>query len=369
MRRRYIASYLYLLKEALWGTIFGQGVNMSAIPIGSAQPQASPFRLFQAINGFHLTEAIRSAIELDIFTAIGAGQTTAEALARRCSVAERGARILCDFLVVNGFLSKTGDQYSLAEDSAMFLDRNSPSYMGSCTEFLLTDHIRENFRDLTNAVRHGGCEHDHALDPESPVWVAFARSMAPMMMMASEGLAQIVLSNETRPLKVLDIAAGHGLFGIAVLRCNSKAEVTAVDWKNVLEVARENAKKFGVAERYKTLPGSVFDVEIGTGYDIVLVPNFVHHFDRTTIDKLLKKLRAALVPGGRVATLEFMPNEDRVTPPMPAAFALIMLCETPAGDAYTRAELEDMFKGAGFSRHEFHPMPPSPHSVLVSTRD
>src|SRR3989454_9635345 len=107
---------------------------MSAIPTTPAQPgtEASPFRLFQAINGFHLTEAIRSAIELDIFTAIGAGHTTAEALARRCSVAERGARILCDFLVVNGFLSKTGDQYSLAEDSAMFLDRSSPSYMGSC---------------------------------------------------------------------------------------------------------------------------------------------------------------------------------------------------------------------------------------------
>jgi 2-polyprenyl-3-methyl-5-hydroxy-6-metoxy-1,4-benzoquinol methylase len=343
---------------------------MSAISISSAQPpQASPFRLFQAINGFHLTEAIRSAIELDIFTAIGEGHTTAEALARRCSVAERGARILCDFLVVNGFLGKTEGQYSLAEDSAMFLDRSSPAYMGSCTEFLLNDNIRENFRDLTKAIRHGGCERNYALDPESPQWVAFARSMAPMMVMASEGLCKIVLSKETRPLKVLDIAAGHGLFGIAVLRANPKAEVTAVDWKNVLEVARENARKFGVAERYKTLPGSIFDVELGTGYDYVLVPNFVHHFDRATIDKLLKKLRAALVPGGKVATLEFVPNEDRVTPPMPAAFALIMLCETPAGDAYTRTELEDMFKDAGFSRHQFHPMPPSPHSVLVSTRD
>ena len=185
-----------VLLGALGGRIFGQGVNMSAIPIGLAQPQASPFRLFQAINGFHLTEAIRGAIELDIFTAIGAGHTTAEALSRRCSVAERGARILCDFLVVNGFLSKTGDQYSLAEDSAMFLDRSSPSYMGSCTEFLLSDHLRENFRDLTNAVRLGGCEQNYALDPESPIWVAFARSMAPMMTLASEGLAQIVLSHE-----------------------------------------------------------------------------------------------------------------------------------------------------------------------------
>jgi 2-polyprenyl-3-methyl-5-hydroxy-6-metoxy-1,4-benzoquinol methylase len=270
---------------------------------------------------------------------------------------------------VNGFLSKGGNQYSLSEHSAKFLDRKSPAYMGSCTEFLLTHDIRQNFRDLTNAVRHGGCQHTYAHSPESPVWVAFARSMAPLMMMASQGLAEIVLGNERRSLKVLDIAAGHGLFGIAVLRANPKAEVTAVDWKNVLEVAQENAKKFGVADRYKTLAGSIFEVDIGTGYNLILVPNFLHHFDEPTIEQLLNKLHRALKPGGKVATLEFVPEEDRVRPAVPAAFALIMLAETPGGDAYTRSELEHMFKRAGFSRHEFHAMPPSPHSVLVSTRD
>ncbi len=344
---------------------------MAPIPATPTQPlsEASPFRLFQAINAFHLTEAISSAIELDIFTAIAAGHTTTEVLATQCRIAERGARILCDFLVVNGFLSKSSNQYSLTEDSAKFLDRKSPAYMGSCTEFLLTDEIRQTFHDLTNAVRQGGCQHTYAHAPESPVWVSFARSMAPMMMMASQGLAEIVVGNESRSLKVLDIAAGHGLFGIAVLRANPKAEVTAIDWKNVLEVARENATKFGVGDRYKTLAGSIFDVDIETGYDLILVPNFLHHFDEPTIEQLLKKLHRALKPGGRVATLEFVPNEDRVSPVMPAAFALIMLAETPAGDAYTRSELENMFNCAGFSRHEFHAMPPSPHSVLVSARD
>jgi 2-polyprenyl-3-methyl-5-hydroxy-6-metoxy-1,4-benzoquinol methylase len=344
---------------------------MTSIPATPTQSrsEASPFRLFQAINGFQLTEAINSAIELDIFTTIAAGHTTAKALATQCRIAERGARILCDFLVVNGFLQKSGDQYSLSEDSAKFLDRNSPAYVGSCTKFLLTEDIRQTFRDLTNAVRHGGCQHTYAHAPESPVWVAFARSMAPMMMMASQGLAEIVLGNESRSLKVLDIAAGHGLFGIAVLRANPKAEVTAVDWDNVLEVARENAKKFDVVDRYKTLAGSIFDVDIGTEYDLILVPNFLHHFDEPTNEQLLKKLHRALKSGGRVATLEFVPNADRVSPAMPAAFALIMLAETPAGDAYTRSELENMFNRAGFLRHEFHPMPPSPHSVLMSTRD
>jgi 2-polyprenyl-3-methyl-5-hydroxy-6-metoxy-1,4-benzoquinol methylase len=344
---------------------------MSAIPATPAQPQteASPFRLFQAFNAYQLTEAIQSAIELDIFTAISAGHNTAPTLAHHLGIAERGARILCDFLVSHEFLSKTGDRYSLAQDAATFLDRKSPAYMGGCTAFLLNDQLRQGFRDLTSAVRHGGCQRTYAHEPDSPVWVAFARSMAPMMMMASQGLAQIVVGNKKGAMKVLDIAAGHGLFGIAVLRANPQAEVTAVDWGKVLEVARENATRFGVADRYNTLPGSIFDVEVGTGYDLVLVPNFLHHFDERTNVDLLKKLHRSLKPGGRIAILEFVPDENRVSPPMPATFALIMLAQTPAGDAYTRAELEQMGNRAGFSRHEFHPMPPSPHSVLVSTRD
>ncbi len=324
------------------------------------RPPVSPFRLFQAINAYQLTDAIRSAIELDIFTAIGAGHSTPVAVARQCGIAERGARMLCDFLVVHGFLTKSGQEYALTDDSAMFLDRKSPAYMGTCTRFLLNDSLRKRFLALSDAVRDGGATDRMALEPESSIWVDFARSMAPMMMMASQELAKLVIANATRPLKLLDIAAGHGLFGIAVLRANPDAEVTAVDWKNVLEVARENAEKFGVAERYRTLR---------SGYDLVLIPNFLHHFDVETNEKLLRKLHAALVPGGRVATLEFVPNDDRVSPPMPATFALIMLADTPAGDAYTRMELESMMRNAGFTGHEFHPLPPSPHSVLISRRE
>jgi 2-polyprenyl-3-methyl-5-hydroxy-6-metoxy-1,4-benzoquinol methylase len=342
--------------------------STSSTSMETHSQQPSPFRLFQAINAFHLTDAIRSAIEFDLFTVIGAGHTTPAAIAQQCSVSERGARILCDFLVVNGFLTKSGQEYALTDDSAMFLDRKSPAYMGACTRFLLNDSLRKNFLELSDAVRYGGATGRTALDPESHVWVDFARSMAPMMMMASQELAKMVLPDRMRPLKVLDIAAGHGLFGIAVLRANPNAKVIAVDWKNVLEVARQNAEKFGVADRYTMLAGSIFDVDIGSGYDLVLIPNFLHHFDVATNEQLLRKLHAGLVPGGQVATLEFVPNDDRVSPPMPATFALIMLAETPAGDAYTRAELESMMGNAGFTDHEFHQMPPSPHSVLISRR-
>src|ERR1700741_1642796 len=126
--------------------------SISSTPVETPPQRPSPFRLFQAINAFHLTESIRSAIELDIFTAIGAGHSTPPGIARHSSVAERGARILCDFLVVNGFLTKTGQEYALTEDSAMFLDRKSPAYMGGCTRFPLNDSLRRHLLALPDAV-------------------------------------------------------------------------------------------------------------------------------------------------------------------------------------------------------------------------
>ena len=130
-------------------------------------------------------------------------------------------------------------------------------------------------------------------------------------------------------------------------------------------VARSNAQKAGVAERYETLPGSAFDVDYGGPYDIVLLTNFLHHFDTPTCVGLLRKVHASLKPGGRAAALEFVPNEDRVSPPMAAAFSLVMLATTRAGDAYTFRELEAMYREANFERVTAHPVPTGPHTVVM----
>jgi len=105
-----------------------------------------------------------------------------------------------------------------------------------------------------------------------------------------------VLHGRTGPMRVLDIAAGHGLFGIEIAKQNPQAHIVAVDWARVLDVAYENACKAGVGERYERLPGSAFDVDYGGPYDAVLLTNFLHHFDVAACVGLLKKVRAALKP-------------------------------------------------------------------------
>jgi len=136
--------------------------------------------------------------------------------------------------------------------------------------------------------------------------------------------------------------------------------VGAVDWKHVLAVARENAQGAGIGQRYRTVEGSAFDVELGTAYDLALITNFMHHFDGSTNKSLLHKVHAALTPGGTVAAVELVcPHEDRVTPPLAAEFAQTMLCSTPSGTAYTFSELRSMFGDAGFHSIELHELPPT----------
>ncbi len=124
----------------------------------------------------------------------------------------------------------------------------------------------------------------------------------------------------------------------------------------------------GIGERYRTIAGSAFEVPLGGPYDLVLLPNFLHHFDRPTCEGFLERVRAALAPGGRAVTVEFVPDEGRVSPPYAVMFSLVMLCSTPAGDAYTFSELDSMFRRAGFTGSELRAPSPAGPQVIISRR-
>lgn len=333
-------------------------------------PMPSPEPIFEALNAFQLTAALKTAIELDLFTGIGKGNDTVKPLATHCRASERGTRILSDYLVVSGFLTKSGDRYALTPTAAMFLDRRSPACLASAARFLVSDATLDMFRDFTSAVRNGGVTHNPqgSLAPEDPIWVEFARSMEPLMVLPAEILADMTGAKAGKKMKVLDIAAGHGRYGITIARHNPNAEIHAVDWPNVLEVARENAEKAGVLDRYRGIPGSAFEVNFGGDYDYILLTNFLHHFDAQTIEKFLAKVHSALADGAAAIALEFVPNEDRVSPPIPAKFGLIMLGMTPSGDAYTELEYRRMFANAGFSACQFRPVPPTFFTAIIANK-
>jgi len=336
--------------------------------MATSQPAGpSPELIFETLNAYQRSAALRAAIELDLFRAIGAGPGDVASLARQCRASERGTRTLCDYLTILGLLAKEDGRYRHTPTSALFLDPRSPACIASMARFLGDPVMTAAYTQLADIVRKGGTvlPGQGSVEPENPVWVEFAHSMAPMMAPLAGPLAAVALDGLVGPMRVLDIAAGHGLFGIEVAKLNPEARITALDWAPVLEVAQANARKAGVADRYDLLPGSAFDVEYGGPYNIVLLTNFLHHFDPPTCTGLLKKVYAALKPGGRAATLEFVPNEDRISPPLAAAFSLIMLASTPAGDAYTFRELESMYREAGFNNITAQPISNAAHTVVM----
>jgi 2-polyprenyl-3-methyl-5-hydroxy-6-metoxy-1,4-benzoquinol methylase len=335
-----------------------------------AATRPSPERIFNALTAYQQSAALKTGIDLDLFTAIAEGANTAASLGEKIGAAERGARILCDYLTIHGFLTREGGCYALTPESAFFLNRHSPACLASMSDFLTDPQNKNNFDALSEAVRKGGTPNvmgDNSR-PNDELWVRFARVMADLTAPAAEFIAGLAGAADHRPCRVLDIAAGHGMYGIAVAKRNPYARVVAVDWPRVLEVAQENARKFGVQERYEMRPGSAFEVEFGSGYDFVLLTNIFHHFELATCATLARRVHTALKSGGKAVTLEFVPNEDRVTPPTAAEFSLAMLAGTHAGDAYTFSQYEKMFVSVGFQKTTLHQIPEVPQQVLVSEK-
>jgi ubiquinone/menaquinone biosynthesis C-methylase UbiE len=342
---------------------------MMATP--TAANALSPERIFNTLTAYQKSAALKAAIELDIFTAIGDGADQVSAIAKRVNAAERGVRILCDYLTVDGFLTKKDSKYALTQESAIFLTRRSPAYMGAVSEFLAGGAHKKNYDVLTESVRKGGTAVEQGGDitaPHDELWISFAKSMAGFTAVSAGFLADLTNAAAGKPCKVLDVAAGHGMFGIAIAKENPNAQIVALDWASVLKVAEENARAAGVADRVKLLPGSAFEADLGEGYDYVLLTNIFHHFDMPTCEKLMRRVHTALKPTGKAITLEFVPNEDRISPPMAASFPLVMLAGTDSGDAYTFSEYEKMFRNAGFAKATLHTLPDIPQQVLVSEK-
>ena len=326
----------------------------------------SPQLFLDQLLGFQKTAALKAAVALDLFSVIAMGDNTSAAIARRVDAAERGIRILCDFLTVNGHLEKSGGRYLLTPASAMFLDRASPACIASVVDFLAAPvHVRRFLDDPVAYVRNGGSLGAESTAPDDATWVTFAKSMVPFIAPVAQDVAAAITREAKAPRKILDIAAGHGLFGIALAQKAPDAKIVALDAAPVLAVAREKAGKAGLGTRFSTIEGDAFEVDWGRDYDVVLFPNFLHHFDGPTNESLLRRARSALAPRGRVVVVEMVPNDDRVTPPFPATFAFMMLGGTPRGDAYTLREYESMARAAGFENMSAQALPPSPQTMIV----
>jgi len=321
---------------------------------------------YEAMQAYQKTAALTAAIKLDIVTLIGGGVVTSNALAEQTATSSRGMRILCDFLTVMGLLRKQDGAYNVAEAGKRYLDPSSPAWMGSSIDFYAAPEIlRLVLDDPVSYVRHGGSTGLAHLAPDHPVWLRFAKAMSSTARLAAKRAAVYLAARHGPPATVLDVAAGHGFYGIELAKAFPEAVVTAVDWPSVLGLASANAGDAGVGERFRAVGGNAFEVDWGGEFDLIILANFLHHFSPEECATILRKVRSSLSPQGRACAVDFVPDEDRAGAPTHAMFAFLMLATTPGGDAWTLSDLDKMAKAAGFLGATARPLRPTPQSLIM----
>ena len=298
-------------------------------------------RLMDEFCAYERTLALRTAIELDLFTHIGAGKSTIPALGKATRASARGLQVLCDYLTVHEHLVKRGQRYGLTLNSRLYLTKDSPAYFGSAVRFLASDAYIRSLCDLLRTVKQG-----RARSPKTD-WQDYALFMSPLAVDVADLVAQAIATKITGPIKVLDVAAGHGLYGLAIAKRNSKAHIHALDSPRVLRVAAKHASEIGVRRRFHPVPGDAFKIDCGGPYDLVLTANIAHHLGRADNIELFQKCRAALKTGGKLILLDFVINDDRVSPAVEAGFALHLFA-TGSWGVYTFREYRGMLRAAGF---------------------
>lgn len=314
--------------------------------------ELGPEQLLQMSLSFTPSRVLSSALQLNVFSHIAAGNRTAEEIAKAAGANERATRMLLDALTGLQLLVKKDDGYSLPPVSENFLVRSSPTYVGTMME---NDHIWDAWSHLTEVIRTGKpvrvIEEQRNAEDFFPMLV---RSLHVMNLQPARKLAEALgAGTSSNGLRVVDIACGSGVWGIAVAEADRSARITAQDFPGVFNVTREFVKRHNLEDRFDYLPGDLKEVEFGEErYDLAILGNIVHSEGERSSRDLFKRLHRALAPGGRLAILEMVPNDERTGPPFALLFALNMLVNTETGGTFTLAEYTDWLKTAGFSRVE-----------------
>jgi len=319
-----------------------------------AAPQG-PAAVFQMLNAAQATAVLSAAIELNVFGKLAEGALDAEAVAQRIGCPARTTRILLDALCVLGLAARAAGTYRLTDMSATHLVPGKPMYAGDIAGILASPLMWSGMSRLADAVRSGGSVlPEHAETPRNPFWETFAKSSGSMAFAAAPALDAVlthwIASKKT--VRMLDIAAGSGIYGFALVEKHPNVELTALDWPNVLVQTKDWARRLHVdPKRVTYLEGNLFDVAYGGPYDLILLSHVYHHFDPPTCAALTRKVHGALAPGGRVVVQDFLTDQDN---PPGVMFSVTMLAWTRKGEAYAAADYRKWFTESGFKAPTVH---------------
>lgn len=293
-------------------------------------------QLAQASRGFQESRVLLTAVELDLFTAVGEEASAAE-VAARAGTNPRATEMLLNALVALGALTKTGDRF-----------RNTPATAGNQWAALMhTVHLWGTWSTLTGCVRAGGPRKRSETGDRGPQWLtAF---IAAMHFYAAERAPAVVNAVGVQGVRrMLDVGGGSGAYSIAFAKANPNLRAVILDLSPVLAIARGHIKEAGLTKRIKTKPGDLRADALGKRYDLVLISAICHMLGPEENRDLFRRAFQALAPGGRVVVRDFILNPSKTAPRGAALFSLNMLVGTASGASYSQREYTAWLREAGF---------------------
>ena len=325
--------------------------------------------LLDLLFAFVRTGVVKAAIDLDLFTYISRGRNTTESLALATHADERAVRIVLDALVALGLLTKREGQYDLTPVVEHFLVKDSALYAGGFARITANPLIWDAIGQLSDIVRTGRPPESIVHVPDHDFWLEFSEASERTAAYTAALVADALSLPADRPVEVLDVACGSGVYGFTILERWPQARVTALDWKAVVKTAQQTAQRRGVADRVNWIAGSAFDTPIPQNqFDLVLASHFAHHFPPAQVIHLAMRFIRALKPGGTLALHDWVADEARATHVPALMFAVLMLASTARGDVYTFREYTEMLEAAGFVDVQHHPLGTVGTEVVLARR-
>ena len=320
-----------------------------------------PQHIMEMVWGFAPPLIAEAALNTGVFDAMDAGAKTAAQIGEKTGSSPRGISILLDGLVGIGLVRRRGETFTLAPDAAAFLVHSKPAFVGGLMKHV-SGQLIASWMGLGESVRTG--RPNRPVNQESigsEFFAQFVEDIFNMSFASATVAADVLLKGADGDISVLDIAAGSGVWGIALARKHSAVRVTAVDWQNVTPITRRVAAQHNVAERFTYVEGDILQADLGSGHHIATLGHILHSEGEARSRVLLQRVHAAMAPGGKIVIGEFLPDEGRRGPALPLIFAVNMLVNTDEGSTYTFKQIATWLKEAGFRRPRLLKVPgPSP---------
>jgi ubiquinone/menaquinone biosynthesis C-methylase UbiE len=331
--------------------------------------QVTPERLMELSFAYAPPLIISAGVSNKVFDSLEDDVKTPEQVAEETGASARALRILMNALVGLGLLKKDRqEKYSLTHESAAFLLSKRPGthagFFGTIAPQLISRWLQ-----LSDIVREGRPAVSVNQETEGTEFFSqLVENIIPMSYPPAQKLGDhLKLAKAKTEIRVLDLAAGSGIWGIALAQKSPRARVTAVDWAGMIPTTKRITQKFGVGDRFSYIEGDILEADFGGGYDIATLGHILHSEGEDRSRQLLAKTFRALKSGGTIAIAEWLVNDDRTKPLPSLMFAVQMLVNTEKGDTFSFNEIKNWLEDAGFKKVRKLEAP-GPSPLILATK-